>query len=122
MKQALRNAIDEAFQQASIASQAQDYLVAFRWLERAHILTQRQPLLHARSHWLMLRLGWRTGDVREVLGQAARIVAALIFSKIWVPVGNTGRARVNAFTPMPISSDLQQLLSERHDVSSSQSK
>ena len=50
------------------------------WLERAHILTQRRPWLHARSHWLMLQAGWQQGDMREVLGQMPRILAALIAS------------------------------------------
>ncbi|WP_137820177.1 DUF3703 domain-containing protein [Pseudomonas sp. 2FG] len=112
MKEALRIAIDEAFLQASIATGVQDHQKAFRWLERAHILTQRMPLLHARSHWLMLQLGWRTRDFRELAGQIPRILAALLFSRIWVPIGNTGRARVSALAPMPIPADLQQLLRE----------
>ncbi|BAU77229.1 hypothetical protein ppKF707_5291 [Metapseudomonas furukawaii] len=49
-------------------------------------------------------------DYREMLGQVPRILAALLFSKVWVPEGNTGRARVSAFRPMPISAELKQLL------------
>ncbi|HBX54632.1 MAG TPA: hypothetical protein DEH10_04410 [Pseudomonas sp.] len=30
--------------------------------------------------------------------------------KIWVPIGNTGRSRISAFRPMPISQELQRLL------------
>ena len=110
MKAALQLAIEQAFQQARQAMREQRSTDAFQWLERAHILTQRQPLLHARSHWLMLVLGWQTGDYREVAGQIPRIVAALLFSKIWVPIGNTGRSRISAFAPMPISQELQRLL------------
>ncbi|WP_317846464.1 MULTISPECIES: DUF3703 domain-containing protein [unclassified Pseudomonas] len=55
------------------------------------------PLAHVKSHWLMLNLGLQTKDWREVAGQLPRIIAALLFSRIWVPVGNTGRARVSAF-------------------------
>ena len=58
----------------------------------------------------MLTLGWQIGDYREVAGQIPRIVAALLFSKIWVPIGNTGRSRISAFTPMPIPEELQALL------------
>lgn len=115
MKPVLRQAIAEAFVQAERASRQRDYPQAFRWLERAHILTQRLPLRHAHTHWLMLRLGWRSGDLREVLGQLPRIVAALLFSRIWVPSGNSGRARVSAFAPMPIADDLQQLLGDDND-------
>ena len=74
------------------------------------ILSQRLPVLHAQSHWLMLRAGWQLRDLRKVLSQVPRIMAALLFSKIWVPLGNTGRARVSAFAPMPLSQELQRLL------------
>ncbi len=110
MKAALQLAIEQAFQQAEHAMQERRNTDAFQWLERAHILTQRQPVPHARSHWLMLVLGWQTGDYREVAGQIPRIVAALLFFKIWVPSGNTGRSRISAFAPMPISQELQRLL------------
>ncbi|MES2820047.1 MAG: DUF3703 domain-containing protein [Pseudomonadota bacterium] len=109
MKSPLHSAIDQAFQQAD---SAQDIPLAYQWLERAHILSQRMPLRHAYAHWRMLRLGWHSRDTREVLGQLPRIVAALLFSKIWVPLGNTGRARVSAFSPQPLSAELQALLNE----------
>ena len=80
----------------------------FRHLERAHILGQRHTGPHVTVHWWMLRIGMRRGDPREVLGQLARIVAALVFSRIWVPHGNTGGANVSAFRPMPIPEDLRQ--------------
>ncbi|WP_298184295.1 DUF3703 domain-containing protein [uncultured Pseudomonas sp.] len=110
MKAALQLAIEQAFQQAEQAMQEKRSADAFHWLERAHILTQRHPVMHARSHWLMLTLGWQVGDYREVAGQLPRIVAALLFSKIWVPIGNTGRSRISAFRPMPVPEELQILL------------
>lgn len=106
----LSKAIDEAFARAKLALGDRRNAEALMWLECAHILTQRRPWLHARSHWLMLRAGWQLGDMREVSGQIPRIVAALLFSRIWVPIGNTGRARVSAFQPMPISEELRRLL------------
>lgn len=110
IRAALQFAIEQAFQEAEHAMQEKRSATAFQWLERVHILTQRRPLLHAKSHWLMLVLGWQSGDYREVAGQIPRIVAALLFSKIWVPVGNTGRSRVSAFKPMPVAEELQSLL------------
>ena len=110
MQSQLKAAIAAAFAQADTNLRLKQPGRAFEWLERAHILTQRHPYLHAKSHWLMLRLGLQTKDYREVLGQIPRIVAALLFSRIWVPIGNTGRARVSAFLPMPVPEDLQQLL------------
>ncbi|MDH1623152.1 DUF3703 domain-containing protein [Pseudomonas chengduensis] len=110
MNMKLQVAIDEAFAQAQQELRARRSAEAMVWLERAHILTQRRPWLHARSHWLMLRAGWQLRDMREVSGQIPRIVAALLFSRIWVPIGNTGRARVSAFQPMPISEELRRLV------------
>ena len=110
MNTALRIAIDEAFFQARKALSEKAPTEAFSWLERAHILSQRMAILHAQSHWLMLRAGWQLRDLRKVLSQVPRIMAALLFSKIWVPLGNSGRARVSAFAPMPISPELQRLL------------
>ena len=96
------------------AEGAGDFQTAFTHLERAHILSQKYALAHAATHLRMLRLGWRTRDVREVLGQLTRTIAALIFSRIWVPVGNTGRANVSAFAPMPVPEDLAEILGKTH--------
>lgn len=110
MNSALSQAIEQAFAQATQAVVDGQTEAAWRWLERAHILTQKRPLLHARSHWRMFTLGWLTGDYREAAGQLPRILAALLFSRLWVPLGNTGRARVSAFAAMPLSDELQRLL------------
>ena len=110
MRDELHRAVQQAFAEGQAALQRSDPDAAYVWLERAHILSQRMPLQHAWSHWLMLRAGWMQGDWREVAGQLPRIVAALLFSLIWVPLGNTGRARVSAFKPMPLTDELQKLL------------
>ncbi|QKE61994.1 DUF3703 domain-containing protein [Aquipseudomonas campi] len=110
MRNELREAMLQAFAEARGALQAGDLQAAFVSLERAHILSQRRPLWHAQSHWLMLRAGWQADDWREVAGQLPRIVAALLFSRIWVPLGNSGRARVSAFQPMPLPEELRRLL------------
>lgn len=85
---------------------------AFRHYERAHILSQQFTLPHIKSHLGMLQVGLLRKDPREILGQCVRVVAALIFSKLWVPIGNTGGADVSALKPMPIPEDLKILLNE----------
>lgn len=84
--------------------------LAFHHLERAHILGQRYTTKHVYVHWLMLRLAASSGAWRELLGQLPRIIAASVSSRIWVPIGNTGRANVSAMKPMPIPGDLRPLL------------
>jgi hypothetical protein len=83
---------------------------AFARFERAHILGQRSTRMHMRAHAAMLKLGWRRRDHREVIGQLSRIVAAALFSRIWIPEGNTGGANVSALKPMPIPDDLKRIL------------
>lgn len=55
-----------------------DLDAAFRHLERAHILGQRDTLRHTWSHGWMLRVGWARRDGREIRGQLLRIVGALL--------------------------------------------
>jgi hypothetical protein len=83
---------------------------AFRRFERAHILGQRSTRLHVRAHVGMLRVARRRGDKRELVGQLKRIAAAALFSRIWVPTGNTGGANVSALRKMPIPDDLKRIL------------
>ena len=97
-------------QAAHDAERLGEFQAAFTHLERAHILSQKFAPAHAATHLRMLRLGWRTKDFREVLGQSIRTIAALVFSRIWVPVGNTGRANVSAFAPMPVPEDLAEIM------------
>lgn len=79
----------------------------FRLLERAHILGQPYVVPHTVSHWLMLKVGWRRGDRREVGGQLLRLAAGGLLSLIgWLPEGNTGGANVSPVKPMPLPADL----------------
>ena len=65
-------------------------------------------------YWIvaMLSIGWRRRDVREVLGQLTRIIAASLFTRLWVPVGNTGGASFSATKPMDLPPDLLELMRE----------
>lgn len=110
MNAVVRDAFEHEWRLAVAARHADDLDAAFRHLERAHILGQRSTRLHVRSHVGMLGIGWRRRDAREIAGQLVRIVAAALFSRLWVPVGNTGGANVNAMRPMPVPLDLQAIL------------
>jgi Protein of unknown function (DUF3703) len=105
------NAFHLEMQIANKARIEGDLNLAFRHYERAHILSQKYTVPHIRSHLGMLRVGYSRKDMREIFGQCIRVFAALIFSKIWVPIGNTGGANVSALKPMPVPDDLKRLLS-----------
>ena len=104
--------VEDAFDSELRAGRSADSIDQ-RWaaLERAHVLSQPWPLQHVRAHAAMIRLALRQRDVRELMGQAARLVAAGPASAVGrYPAGNTGRARVPATLSMPITDDLSQLL------------
>jgi hypothetical protein len=112
MTRSLRAAYEAELQAARRAVTEGNSERAFGHLARAHILGQRSTWRHVHVHWLMLKLGASVRDRREVFGQLSRIVAAAIFSRLWVPAGNTGRANVSATKPMPIPDDLRRLLED----------
>ena len=111
MSPRLKQAIETEYALARQAEAGGRAAEAFHHLERAHILSQRHTLAHVRSHLRMWVWAWRQRQPREMLGQATRILAAALFSRIWVPEGNTGGANVSAIQPMPIPADLRDLLS-----------
>jgi hypothetical protein len=115
MTQSLIMAIESELAAAEAARAASNVGDAFHHLERAHILSQRVTWQHVRVHWRMLKLGAQVRDPREVAGQLTRVVAAALFSRVWVPVGNTGRSNVSALKPMPVPDDLRVIL-ERNGV------
>lgn len=108
----VKSAVELEWARANAAIADHDLDTAFAHLERAHILSQRLTLMHVRTHLAMLGVGWRRRDTRELLGQVTRILAAAFFSRIWVPIGNTGGANVSAFRPMPVPEDLNAVMNE----------
>ena len=112
MHAALRQAYDRELT-ATCQQYADNHLdKAFSHLERAHILGQSFTLPHATVYWGMLKVGWKRRDLTEITGQIARICGSLLFTWIWVPVGNTGGAHVSPFKSMPIPEEFQELLKQ----------
>jgi hypothetical protein len=112
MHVALRQAYEREMT-AAIEQYAADHLdAAFFHFERAHILGQSFTIPHARAHRGMLKVGWKRRDFIEITGQMARILGSLLFTWIWVPVGNTGGAHVPPFKSMAIPEEFKELLKE----------
>ncbi|MGH6997940.1 MAG: DUF3703 domain-containing protein [Phenylobacterium sp.] len=89
---------------------AGDLTTAFRAAERAHILGQPWAIPHSAAHWLMLKIGLRRRDGREVRGQVLRLAAGGVLSLVgWLPEGNTGGADTPPKKPAPLPDDLVEL-------------
>lgn len=112
MHPALRQAYDREVTAALKQYRDHELDKAFAHLERAHILGQSFTLPHAQAHWWMLKVGWRRQDLTEIVGQIVRILGSLLFTWVWVPVGNTGGAHVAPFKSMPIPKEFQELLKQ----------
>ncbi len=117
MDKILRNAFNKEMDSAKKLYQQANYSACFHNLERAHILGQRYYLPHVKSHWWMLKVGYKQSSFREIIGQSVRIIASFASLLGWVPVGNTGGANVNALKPMLVPKDLQPYLQAEKNVS-----
>jgi arylesterase / paraoxonase len=103
MNKELRTAFGREMDAARVGYAGGNLDLAFRHLERAHILGQRALWPHIVTHWWMLKIGIRRSDAREIRGQITRMIAA-VFGYVfgWVPLGNTGGANVSPIRPMPV--------------------
>jgi hypothetical protein len=113
MKNRISKYVDAEIDIASNLVKKNELESAFHHLERAHVLGQSVTIEHNRVHWLMLKLGWKKKDWREIFGQMFRIVGASTKTPFGIyPTGNTGRANVSPFKPLPIPDDLQKIIKE----------
>lgn len=99
------------------AREAGEPASAWGALERAHIVSQPFFSFHLSSHGHMFTFALSVRDWREAAGQVLRLALVPLGSLTGrLPVGNTGRARISPFPPMPIPTDLAALISQ-HDKS-----
>lgn len=88
-----------------------DAALAFRHLERAHVLGQSLTTEHVRAHGHMLLWAVRHRKPAQALGQIWRLVMAATKTGLgWVPEGNTGGTNVSGLRRMPIPADLRRVL------------
>ncbi|HEX8055241.1 MAG TPA: DUF3703 domain-containing protein [Novosphingobium sp.] len=94
-----------------LATRQGDAAASWHALERAHILAQPALGDHLRVHLAMLAHAVRTRDPGEAVGQVLRVLLAPIGALTGhLPIGNTGRSNVSAFTPMRVPADLADAL------------
>lgn len=117
MTHRLRQAYETEMRRAREAEARGDPSLAWRSLERAHILSQPFAGLHVRVHGAMFRVAIRRRDWRELAGQIPRIILAAPASVLGrAPRGNTGGADAGILTPLPIPPDLEVLLREFEEL------
>ena len=88
-----------------------DVSVAWRHLERAHILGQPWAVEHTEVHWEMLKFGFRIKNQREIMGQIPRLLVGGVKSFVGkIPVGNTGGADVPPLQPMEVPEDIKAMM------------
>jgi hypothetical protein len=96
---------------ANRAEARADHELAFRHLERAHVLGQAATVEHLRVHWRMFLWARRHRKPVEAAGQLWRLLAAAAMTGFgWLPEGNTGGSNVSGFRRQPIPPDLRRVI------------
>jgi hypothetical protein len=109
----LKSYYEKELEEFKFQLKSSHYQVAWRHLERAHIIGQAYPIQHSRVHWIMLKFGFRIKNYREVIGQIPRLLVGGVKSFVGkIPVGNTGGSNVPPLMPMEIPEDLKQILAK----------
>ncbi len=92
------------------AMQIKDLQMAWRHLEKAHIIGQAYPLQHSYVHWKMFLFGIKIKDGKEIVGQIPRLLVGGVKSFVGkIPVGNTGGANVPPLKPLPIEEEILEI-------------
>ena len=109
----IKTYVEQELADANLYRNKNDAQREFYHLERAHVLGQESTYWHVKVHVLMLMWGIRNRAPKEIIGQIMRILGAATTTAVGlVPKGNTGGANVSPFKKMPISEDLELLISK----------
>jgi hypothetical protein len=108
--QNLKSAFYEQLELGKEFLKNKDFKSSYYHLENAHILGQKHIYRHTVSHYWMLVFGLKTKNSKEIIGQFFRIIASLLFTIIWVPIGNTGGTNISPIKPIPIRKELRNFL------------
>ncbi|NRB39557.1 MAG: DUF3703 domain-containing protein [Pseudomonadales bacterium] len=105
--------VNKEIQKANQAQCSGDYSSAFTYLENAHVLGQASTYWHVKVHYLMMLWGFKQKNIKEVLGQAFRMIGAALLTAVKsVPVGNTGGSNVSPIKVMPIKAEHAAIISK----------
>ena len=89
---------------------------AWLYLEAAHVVGQLHIRPHLQTHAQMFNLSIRTRGWSEAVGQLFRLaLVPLGHLSGRLPLGNPGRSTVSAFEPLPVRSELAELIARARD-------
>lgn len=92
------------------ALQMNDLQLAWRHLEKAHVIGQAYPFEHSYVHWKMFLFGIKIKDGKEIVGQIPRLLVGGVKSFVGkIPVGNTGGANIPPLKPLPIEEEIVEI-------------
>ena len=111
MPPGLKVRFNEELNESNILLRHGNFELAWRKLERSHILGQSWAVEHTYVHWKMLLFAFRIKNTREIFGQLPRILVGGVKSYVGkIPVGNTGGANVPPLKSMPVPADIKELM------------
>lgn len=109
----LRRFIEKEYEEYKLSLSKGMPAMAWRNLERAHILGQAYVYEHTKAHSQMLIFALKTKNIKEMLAQLPRLLTGGIKSFAGhIPRGNTGGGNVPPLRAMSIPSDLQDILNK----------
>jgi len=111
-RQLLKTEFYKQLQLGKEALKLKDNAIAFYHFENAHILGQKHVWRHTISHYWMFVFGIKTNNGKEMIGQVLRMIASLLFTIIWVPLGNTGGTNISPIKPIPVRKELTKYFSK----------
>lgn len=95
---------DRAVIRAKSEIENDNYELAWKYLEEAHIFSQPDAGMHLYVHWEMFKLAKRERNISEMFGQIVRLLLAVPSSVLKIyPAGNSGRSNAGLFSSMPLS-------------------
>lgn len=107
-KQKLKDFINHELELYNLAFEQRNYDLAFKHLERIHIVSQPFPVEHTLTHLRMLRFALLTFRPLEIVVQTLYSLFSFKFSMLNIfPQGNTGGANALVKGRMTIPADIQ---------------
>jgi len=103
MNEVLERHVDTLVTRAKGEISKNNFELAWKLLEDAHIFSQPIISSHLFVHWQMLRLAMKNRDVNESIGQVNRLLLAMPSTMFRLyPKGNNGRVTMGIFESAPV--------------------